>query len=112
YSLALFSNGTAISVPLFKKLPFDPLTEFEPVSSIGFFECLLVVGAGSPYKTLADFVKAAKAKPGGMTVSTIVAGSTQHLTAELFGSMAGIEFVHVPTKTSGDAVVSLMRGDV
>jgi len=112
YSLALFSNGTAISVPLFKSLPFDPVKEFVPVSSIGFFECLLTVSAGSPHKTLADFVKAAKEKPGTMNVCTIVAGSTQHLTAELFVSMAGLDVVHVPTKTSGDAVVSLMRGDV
>jgi tripartite-type tricarboxylate transporter receptor subunit TctC len=112
YALALISNGTAISVPLFKSLPFDPVKDFVPVSSIGTFDCLMIVNADSPYKTLADWVKAAREKPGTLNVSTITAGSTQHLTAELFKSTAGLDFVIVPTRTTGEAVVSLLRNDV
>jgi tripartite-type tricarboxylate transporter receptor subunit TctC len=112
HTLLLMTNGTAISVPLFKSLPFDAVKDFVPVSSIGTFECLMVVNAGSAYKTLADFVKACKDKPGKINVGTIAAGSTQHLTAELFKSTADVEFVIVPFKTTGEAVVGLLRNDV
>ncbi len=112
HTVLLMTNGTAISVPMFKSLPFDPTKDFLPVSSIGTFECLMVVNAGSPYKTLADFVKTAKSRPGKINVGTIAAGSTQHLTAELFKSTAGLDFVIVPFKTTGEAVVGLLRNDV
>ncbi|MBM3609312.1 MAG: tripartite tricarboxylate transporter substrate binding protein, partial [Alphaproteobacteria bacterium] len=84
HTLALLTNGTSISVALFNKLPFDPVTQFEPVSAVGFFEFIFYTGANTPYKTLADVVKAARAKPGEITVGTIFAGSTQHLTMERF----------------------------
>ena len=112
YTVALITNGTSISVPLFKSLPFDPVKDFVPISSIGTFDCLFIVNAGSPYKTLADWVKAARDKPGTLNIGTITAGSTQHLTAELFKSSADLNFVIVPSKTSGEAVVSLLRNDV
>jgi tripartite-type tricarboxylate transporter receptor subunit TctC len=64
YTLALLSNGTAVSVSLFKKLPFDPLRDFEPISSLGFFDFVFATGANSKFKTLADFIAAAKTKPG------------------------------------------------
>ena len=112
YTVALITNGNAISAALFKSLPFDPVKDFAPISSIGTFDCLFIVNAGSPYKTLADWVNAARAQPGKLNVGTITAGSTQHLTAELFKSTANLNFVIVPTKTSGEAVVSLLRDDV
>src|SRR5690606_13298195 len=59
-----------------------------------------------------DFVKAAKDQAGKLNIGTIIAGSTQNLTAELFKSTAGVDVVIVPSKTSGEAVVSLLRNDV
>jgi tripartite-type tricarboxylate transporter receptor subunit TctC len=112
YTVTLITNGTSISVALFKSLPFDPVKDFVPISSIGTFDCLFIVNAASPYKTLGDWVKAAREKPGALNIGTITAGSTQHLTAELFKSTAGLDFVIVPSKTSGEAVVSLLRNDV
>jgi tripartite-type tricarboxylate transporter receptor subunit TctC len=112
YTVALITNGNAISVPLFKSLPFDPVKDFSPISLIGTFDCLFIVNANSPYKTLADWLKAAREQPGKLNVGTIIAGSTQHLTAELFKSMAGVKFEIVVTKTSGEAVVALLRDDV
>ena len=112
YTVALITNGTSISVPLFKSLPFDPVKDFVPISSIGTFDCLFIVNASSPYKTLGDWVKAAREKPGTLNIGTITAGSTQHLTANLFKSSANLDFVIVPSKTSGEAVVSLLRDDV
>jgi tripartite-type tricarboxylate transporter receptor subunit TctC len=112
HTLALITNGNAISSALFNSLPFDPVKDFAPISLIGTFDCLFVVNATSPYKTLADWVKAARAQPGKLNVATITAGSTQNLTAELFKSSADLNFVIVPTKTSGEAVVALLRDDV
>lgn len=112
YTLTLLTNGTAISVPLFTHLPFDPLKEFVPISTIGYFTCDFVVNAASPYQTLGDFLKAAKAKPGTLNVGTINVGSTQNLTAELFKAMAGIDVVIVPFRSSPDVVVALLRDDI
>lgn len=112
YTLALFSNGTAVSVGLFKSLPFDPLKDFVPVSSMGYFDLIFVTSAGGPYKTLADFMKAAKERPGQLNVGTIAAGSTQNLGAELFKSVTGLDFVIVPFKTSGEVLLGLERNDI
>jgi tripartite-type tricarboxylate transporter receptor subunit TctC len=112
YTLALFSNGTAVSVGLFKSLPFDPIKDFAPVSSMGYFDLIFVTGADSPYKTLADFIKAAKAKPGTLNLGTIASGSTQNLGAELFKTSAGIDIFIVPFKTSGEVLLGLQRNDV
>jgi tripartite-type tricarboxylate transporter receptor subunit TctC len=112
YTITLITNGTAISVPLFKSLPFDPLKDFTPISSIGYFDTLFIVNAESQLKTLQDFIKAAKDNPGKLNLGTINPGSTQHLTSELFKSTAGINFVNVTFRTSGEAVIALLRNDV
>ena len=112
YTLAVLSNGTAVSVGLFKALPFDPLKDFAPVSAMGYFDLILVTNANGPYKTLGDFIKAAKEKPGQLNVGTIAAGSSQNLGAELFKSVTGLNFVIVPFKTSGEVLVALERNDI
>lgn len=112
YTLGLLSNGTAISVGLFSHLPFDPVKQFDTVSLIGTFDLVFVVDANAPYKTLGDFVKAAKAEPGKLNVGTIAVGSTQNLGAELFKSTADANMQIVPYKNSPDIVVALLRNDV
>jgi tripartite-type tricarboxylate transporter receptor subunit TctC len=112
YTLALLSNGTAISVSLFKKLPFDPLKDFEPISSLGFFDFIFCTGADSEFKTLAEFIAAAKTKPGALNVGTINIGSSQNLSAELFKTAAGIDFTIVPYRATPEVGVSLLQGDI
>jgi tripartite-type tricarboxylate transporter receptor subunit TctC len=112
YTLGLATNGTSISVALFKSLPFDPVKQFDCISMVGTFELVLIVAADSPYKTLQDFVNAAKAQPGKLNVGTVNVGSTQNLGAELFKSTAGINFQIVPHRTTPDLVVALLRNDV
>ena len=112
YTLGLLSNGTAISVGLFNNLPFDPVKQFDMVSLIGTFDLVFVVDANSPYKSIEDFVKAAKAEPGKLNVGTIAVGSTQNLGAELFKSTADAPMQIVPYKNSPDIVVALLRNDV
>jgi tripartite-type tricarboxylate transporter receptor subunit TctC len=112
YTLALLSNGTAVSVSLFKKLPFDPLKDFTPISSLGFFDFIFATGANSQFKTLSDFIAAAKAKPGALNVGTINIGSTQNLSAELFKTAADIDFTIVPYRGTPEIEVSLLQGNV
>jgi putative tricarboxylic transport membrane protein len=112
YTMALITNGTAISVAAFKTLPFDPVKDFEMVSMVGTFDLVFVTNSESEYKTLGDFIKAAKANPGKLNIGTIVVGSTQNLGAELFKSLAGVNVQIVPYKNSPDIVVALLRNDV
>jgi tripartite-type tricarboxylate transporter receptor subunit TctC len=112
YTLALLSNGTAVSVSLFKKLPFDPLKDFAAISSLGYFDFIFATSADAPYKTLADFVAAAKAKPGTLNVGTTNVGSTQNLSAELFKTAAGIDFAIIPYRGTPEIQVGLMQGNV
>jgi tripartite-type tricarboxylate transporter receptor subunit TctC len=112
HTLALLTNGTSISVSLFKNLTFDPLTDFAPVSKLGAFEFFFAVKADSPYRTLAALIKAARADPGRLNIGTVNPGSTQHLSAMMLKSTAGIEFQWVPFKNSGDLIVAMLRGDV
>ncbi len=112
YTLGLVTNGTAISVADFKHLPFDPVKQFEMISGLGQFNLLFAVDAKSPYKTLGDFMNAAKANPGKLNIGTVVVGSTQDLGAELFKSMTGLKIVIVPFRRSPDIVLALQRNDV
>jgi tripartite-type tricarboxylate transporter receptor subunit TctC len=112
YTLALLSNGTAVSVSLFKKLPFDPLKDFAAISSLGTFDFIFATSADAPYKTLADFVTAAKEKPGTLNVGTINVGSTQNLSAELFKTSAGVDFAIIPYRGTPEIRVGLLQGNV
>ena len=112
YTMALVTNGTAISVAAFKSLPFDPVKDFDMVSMVGTFDLVFVVNAQSEYKTLGDFIKAAKANPGKLNIGTIAVGGTQNLGAELFKSLAGVNVQIVPYKNSPEIVVALLRNDV
>jgi tripartite-type tricarboxylate transporter receptor subunit TctC len=112
YTVTMLTNGTAVSVSLFEKLPFDPVKDFTPVSSLGFFDFAFVTSASSGFKTLGDFVAAAKAKPGALNVGTINVGSTQNLSAELFKTSANVDFTLVPFRGNHDAEVALLQGNV
>jgi tripartite-type tricarboxylate transporter receptor subunit TctC len=112
YTLALVTNGTAISVPLFKTLPFDPLKDFVPISAFGNFELGMAASAASPYRTLGDFLKQAKAEPGKLNVGTIGVGSTQNLGAELLRSMSGDSFTIITYRTAPEALIALLRNDI
>ena len=112
YTMLYVTNGTAISVASFNSLPFDPVKDLTMVSMVGTFDLVLVVNPESEFKTLADFVKAAKGNPGKLNVGSIAVGSTQNLGAELFKSVAGLNVQIVPYKNSPDIVVALLRNDV
>ena len=112
HTLLLLSNGNAVSVGLFKKLPYDPLKDFAPVSLIGSFDIGLFVPANSRFGTLKDAVAFAKANPGKLTVGTIAVGSTQHLAAKLFETVAGVDTLVVPYKGSPAVLTALRTGEI
>ena len=106
------SNGNAVSEGLFKKLPYDTRKDFAPVSTLGFFDLGLFVPANSRFATLADLVNHARANPGKLNVGTIAIGSTQHLSAKLFETVAGIEALVVPYRSSPAVLTALRAGEL
>ena len=109
YTLLLMSNGTAVSVGLFKALPFDTLRDFAPISTLGTFDMVMVTGVSSRFSTLAELIAFAKASPGKLNLGTINIGSTQNLAAELFKTVAGVDMQIVPFNGT-PAVISALRG--
>jgi tripartite-type tricarboxylate transporter receptor subunit TctC len=112
HTLLLLSNGNAVSVGLFRKLPYDTQKDFSPITTLGFFDLGLFVAAGSPHASLRDMVAFAKAKPGQAKVGTIAVGSTQHLAAKLFETVAGVEALVVPYKASPSVLTALRSGEI
>lgn len=112
YTLLLLNNAHAVSMSLFKSLPYDTLRDFAPISSISTFSIVLVVSPDSPIKSVRELIASAKASPGKLNVGTIQIGATQHLSSELFKSMAGIDVVHVPFTNTGAVLTGLRGGSV
>ncbi len=112
HTLLLISNGNAVSVGLFKKLPYDTLKDFAPVTTLGFFDLGLFVPANSRFATLRDAVAFARANPGKLNVGTIAVGSTQQLAAKLFETIAGIDVLVVPYKGSPAVLAALRSGEI
>ena len=108
HTLLLLNNSHGISHSLFKKLPYDVSKAFAPVSTISTFSVLILVAPDSKLRSVKDLIAQAKASPGKLTVGTIQIGSSQHLSAELFKSMAGIDVLNVPFTNSG-AVQAALR---
>jgi tripartite-type tricarboxylate transporter receptor subunit TctC len=112
YTIALLSTSTAISVSLFRQLPYDPVHDFAPVSMLSTFANVLATDVHSRYATLPDLIAAARAKPGVLNVGTTTVGSTNHLAATLFKAMMALDVVIVPYRTPGDLLTAAVRGDV
>jgi tripartite-type tricarboxylate transporter receptor subunit TctC len=112
YTLLMTGNNNAIAASLFKKLPYNILTDFASVSTASFFDLLIMTRAGSPLKSLSDVVAYAKANPGKLNIGTTLPGSTQNLAATLFTSTVDIKATIVTFRTSPDMANAVMRGDV
>jgi tripartite-type tricarboxylate transporter receptor subunit TctC len=112
YTLLLMSNGTAVSANLFKKLPYDTLKDFTPISTLGYFDLALLVNPKLPVKSVGELIAYAKANPGKLNIGTINRGSTQNLAAELFVSMAGMNALVVPYKGSPEVLTATTTGEL
>ena len=113
YTLGMGQTANlAINPSLYPKMPYDAQKDFVPVAVVATQPVVLVVRADAPYKTLADLVAAAKARPGQLTLASAGSGTVGHLTGELFAKRAGYQQVHVPYKGAGPAATDLLGGQV
>lgn len=110
HTLLLLNNQQAVSVGLFKTLPYDPVRDFQPISSLATFPLVLIAAPNAPMRSVKDFIAQAKAQPGKLNVATVNIGSTQNLAAELLKSLAGIDVVVVPYNNTG-AVLTAARAN-
>jgi tripartite-type tricarboxylate transporter receptor subunit TctC len=112
YTIVLASPSLAISPSLYKKLGYDPIRDFAPITLVAHIPNLLLVHPSVPAKTLKELVQLAKANPGKLNFGSGGLGTSNHLGSELFKSLAGVNIVHVPYKGSNEAMVSMMGGHV
>ena len=103
-------TGHAINASLYKKVPFDSIRDFEPVTLLASVTNLLVVPQSTGWKSVKDVIVAAKAKPGQLNYASFGTGSTAHLAGEIFKNAAGIEIIHVPYKGGAPALLDVMAG--
>ena len=112
HTLLLMSNSNALSATLFKKLPYDTSKAFAPISTTGFFDIGVFASVPGHIVSLHQALTLARAEPGKLTLGTISVGSTQHLAAELFKALTGIDALIVPYKTSPAVLTALRAGEV
>jgi tripartite-type tricarboxylate transporter receptor subunit TctC len=111
YTIAWVGNNTAIGVSLFKE-PFDPRQDMRPIVGVSEFAYLLVTNASSQFKTLREWLDAARAKPGTLSIGTSSAGTSNHLAALLFKSAKSLDVTVVPYRGPAELSVALLRNDV
>jgi len=112
HTLLLISSGSAVSAALFKKLPFDTLADFAPVSQMARFDLAIAVAANGRFKTLGELLAWARANPGKLNVGTPQIGTTQNLAAELFKLSAGIDAQVVPFNGTPPVVTAVRGGEI
>lgn len=113
YTLALGqTSNLAINPTLYSRMPYDSVKDLAPVALVASAPLVMVVGADSPYKTLADVVNAAKAKPDLINFASPGNGTVAHLASELFQKTAGVKFTHVPYKGVALAATDVIGGRV
>jgi len=113
YTLILGQTGpNSINPGLYERLPYDPLKDFAPITLATTYPYVLVVHPSIPAKTVKELIALAKAKPNQLSFASAGNGAANHLAAELFKSMAGIQMVHVPYKASAPALIDVLGGHV
>lgn len=112
YTLLMVSGSHVINPSIRKKLPYDSLRDFRPISLVAEVPSLLVAHPSVPVKDVAGLVKLAKQKPGTLTYGSSGTGTAAHLGFELFTSMSDIKMQHVPYKGNGPATIALLGGEV
>ena len=105
-------SSHSINPSMYSKMPYDAVKDFVPITLIGTNANALIVHPSNPAKNLAEFIAQSKAKPGTVNFASAGAGTSQHLSGELFKNMAGIDMVHVPYKGSAPAIQDVMGGQV
>ncbi len=112
YTLVIVASGHAINPYLYSKLPYDTFKDFRPISLLGSSPNILLVAANSPYKTLADLLAAARAKPGSLSYGMAGIGTSTHLAGELLKYMTKVDIVAVSYKGGAPVINDLLGGHI
>jgi tripartite-type tricarboxylate transporter receptor subunit TctC len=112
YTLLLMSNTHTVNESLIPNKPFVLMRDFAPIAPINYSDLVLVGKAGLAQNTLAELIKAAKARPGGMSYASSGPGTPYHMAGELFKAMAGVSIVHIPYRGSAGARTDVLGGQI
>jgi tripartite-type tricarboxylate transporter receptor subunit TctC len=113
YTLLMATTGVmAINNALYRNMTYDAAKDLEPVIFVASITNVLIVPPGFPAQSVAELIAAAKKEPGKLSFASSGAGSSTHMSAELFKSMSGTDILHIPYKGSGQALPDLMSGRV
>ena len=112
YTLLLSASTLSMNHVMYRKLPYDVARDFAPITQLVSLPNVLVVAPQQPYRTLADYIAAARADPGGLTYGSAGMGTQPHLAMELLQVMTGIKLTHVPYTGVGPALIDIMGGRV
>jgi tripartite-type tricarboxylate transporter receptor subunit TctC len=112
YTFVFIFDTHSVHQALNPKLPFDPVKDFAPVMLVGYAPMVITTGTMKPYKTFADVLAAAKAKPDTVTMGNVGNGSLAHLTTMVLNQAAGVKLVPVPYKGGGPLSIDVMGGQV
>jgi tripartite-type tricarboxylate transporter receptor subunit TctC len=115
HALMLINNGYAVSAALYRRLPYDPVADVDPVSSVASVGLVLLAGPASAPNAIADFndlLRRARAEPEKLNVATVGVGSTQHLVAEATQAAGNFRLTHIPYRGTPAALVALRNGEV
>ncbi len=112
YTLLVVSSGHVVNPVLYPGLAYDTLGDFAGVTPLAALPNMLVVGAGSPIKTVGELIAAAKANPGKLNYASAGVGSATHVNAEKFRSVAGLQVTHIPFKGTPETIVETSAGRV
>ena len=112
YTLLVGGVPNTVNTVLFKKLPYDVVKDFAPISQMTTAPNILAVHPSLPVRSVKDLIALAKTRKGELTFASAGIGSSNHLSGELFRVMAGVDIVHVPYKGGGAAVTDLIAGQV
>ncbi|MBC7778579.1 MAG: tripartite tricarboxylate transporter substrate binding protein [Proteobacteria bacterium] len=110
----LLSSGGALggNLAIYTRMPYDPLKDLTPVAMVVYQSNVLIVNPSVPAKSVKEFIALARTRPGVLNYGSGGNGSSQHMSGELFSSMAGVKMVHVPYKGGAPAMVDLLGGQV
>ena len=112
YTLLLMSNTHTVNESLIPNKPFVLMRDFAPIAPINYSDLVLVAKAPLPQSTLPELIKAAKARPGGMSYASSGPGTPYHMAGELFKAMAGVSIVHIPYRGSAGARTDVLGGQI
>ena len=112
YTLLIVQSSITVNPSLQRKIPYDPVKDFEPISKVSSYMFFVVAHPSMPARSVKALIALAKAKPGQINYASVGVGSGTHLAGELFGHMAGVKLTHIPYKGTGQVMPDLLGGQI